>query len=389
NEKDYMLIPLQIKAIEKKTDDMGDEYAYISGYASFYNNIDLGKDRVKLGFFTDDLKKRGNQRPALWQHRTTEPVGVNFYTDTEQGLMFEAKLPTDDTFVTGRVLPQVKVGSIQGASIGYRTNEEYYNTQDKCRDLIKGTIEESSFVTFPMNEKACIFSVRKYIKSTERKSTDKYICEFANNLGICEDIESKTVPAYKNYDLMSVDTKWDKGKAVNQIKTQTNSSEKPSNTYKNGFMYFNPDEEDNFGGYKLPYVYVEGGKMKAVPKAIFAIAAALSGARGGVNIPDADKSKIKSQLNKYYEKMDREPPFKNDKTFVDIDTIKAFEKRDYEKLFQKDNDIILSNSAEKYIIDRIVHGKDETPVEENNIFDELKELNKEVNETYKNLKGDK
>jgi len=375
NEKDYMLIPLQIKAIEKKTDDMGDEYAYISGYASFYNNIDLGKDRVKPGFFTDDLKKRGNQRPALWQHRTTEPVGVNFYTDTEQGLMFEAKLPTDDTFVTGRVLPQVKVGSIQGASIGYCTIEEYYNTQDKCRDLIKGTIEESSFVTFPMNEKACIFSVRKYIKSTERKSTDKYICEFASNLGICEDIESKAVPAYKNYDLMSVDTKWDKGKAVNQIKTQTNSSEKPSNTYKNGFMYFNPDEEDNYGGYKLPYVYVEGGKIKAVPKAIFAIAAALSGARGGVNIPDADKSKIKSQLNKYYEKMDREPPFKNDKTFVDIDTIKAFEKRDYEKLFQKDNDIILSNSAEKYIIDRIVHGKNDEAVKENNMSDELKELN--------------
>jgi HK97 family phage prohead protease len=391
--KDYMLLPIEIKKYEKKEEN-GKEYYYIDGFASVYNNIDLGGDRVLPGFFSEDLVNRGAQRKALWQHDQKEPLGINTYTDSEKGLLFTAKLPADDVMVSGRLIPQLEMGTIEGASIGYSVIESKYNREKGCRDLIKGKLYESSFVTTPMNPDCIIYSVSKLQKSLEEDGENESLRDIANVLVKSLDMSlnecHKAVVPYKDYPIMESNPAWDKTKAAKQIRDKTGSGEKPGASYKNGFMYYDPENEDNYGGYKLPYVYVEDGSFKAVPKAIFAIAAALSGARGGVNIPEADKTKIKAQINKYYEKMDREPPFKGNKSFLNIDTIKAFEKRDYEKLFEEDNEIILSSSAKNYIVDKLCHGtesqENDEIIEKNNIIDELKELNKELD---KSLKGEK
>jgi HK97 family phage prohead protease len=379
--KDYMLIPVEIKSIEKKQED-GSEYIYVDGLASFYNNIDLGRDRVLKGFFSEDLSQRGNERPALWQHKSAEPVGINFYTDTDIGLAFSAKLPTDDTFVMGRVYPQLKVGSVKGASIGYETQESNYNEELSCRDLIKGRIHESSFVTFAMNPKAQIFSVRKQLEnidSLEIKSSGmrEPLLAFAKELNLAKDIDSKAVPPYKDYAIAE-DVKWDKAKAVKQIREHTNSSEKPSSSYKNCFMFYDSENPDQFTAYKMPYVYFMGGSFKAVPKALSAIVGALGGARGGVDIPNADKSKIKAQINKYYKKMDREEPFKNNNTiFIDKKTLEGFEKRDYEKLF--DENIILSSQAKKKIVDNLNFGNEVEDIRNDSFLKGLDKLESEIN----------
>ena len=118
------------------------------------------------------------------------------------------------------------------------------------------------------------------------------------------------VPSYKDYPLLPEDTKWDDAKARQQIKEHTKSGTKPNADYKNGFMYYNPEKADTYGAYKLPYVYVIKGKYHAVPRAIFDKVALLNGARGGVDIPESDKAKIKTQVNKYYKKMGKAEPFK-------------------------------------------------------------------------------
>src|SRR5690606_32361444 len=51
------------------------------------------------------------------------------------------------------------------------------------------------------------------------------------------------------------------------------------------------------------------GRLMAVPRAIFAAAAVIQGARGGVNIPDSDIPAIKRHLERYYRKMEKEPPW--------------------------------------------------------------------------------
>ena len=54
------------------------------------------------------------------------------------------------------------------------------------------------------------------------------------------------------------------------------------------------------GSYKLPFTEVIEGTLTIVPKAVFAAAAAVGGARGGVNIPDSDKSGIRAKLSSLY-----------------------------------------------------------------------------------------
>jgi HK97 family phage prohead protease len=390
-----MLLPIQIKNYEIKEED-GKEYYYIEGYASVYNNVDLGGDRVLPGFFTEDLAKRGNERKALWQHQRSEPLGINTYTDTEEGLQFTAKLPANDMMVSKRLIPQLEMGTIEGASIGYSVIESQYNREKGCRDLIKGMLYESSFVSEPMNQECVIYSISK-LKEKSKEIQEESLKEMLNVLIKSYDIKpesvSKTVPSYKNYSQMPTDTKWSKSKAVGQIKEKTDSKEEPKSSYKNGFMYYDQKESDSFGSYKLPYVYVVDGEFKFVPKAIFSIAAALSGARGGINIPEEDKTKIKSQVNKYYEKMGREPPFKGKQTFIDIDTIKCFEKKDFEKLFDIESGIILSAHAKDYVVNRIILSESKTderekeaPIVQDDVTKELRELNKELD---KQLKGEK
>jgi hypothetical protein len=57
------------------------------------------------------------------------------------------------------------------------------------------------------------------------------------------------------------------------------------------------------GSYKLPFTQVVDGSLVIVPKAVFAAAAAVEGARGGVKIPDSDKAGVRRKLTTLYGKI--------------------------------------------------------------------------------------
>ena len=127
---------------------------------------------------------------------------------------------------------------------------------------------------------------------------------------------------------------WDSDSAIRRVRTFTNSKDNPSSTYKNAFLYFDPDDADNFRGYKLPIADVVDGKLVAIPRAIFSAAGAISGARGGVNIPDGDKSTITTKINRYYDIMsdlfddDIESPLKYKPEYDDQED-KSFESKTF------------------------------------------------------------
>ena len=99
------------------------------------------------------------------------------------------------------------------------------------------------------------------------------------------------------------DRQWDSSEAIARIRNFTNSKDKPSARYKRAFLYYDPEDEENFGGYKLPIADIVDNKLVAIPRALFAVAGVLAGARGGVDIPTEDKDKIKNKINQYYERM--------------------------------------------------------------------------------------
>lgn len=58
------------------------------------------------------------------------------------------------------------------------------------------------------------------------------------------------------------------------------------------------------GSYKLPFTQVIDGTLTIVPKAVFAAAGAVGGARGGLKVPENEKSAIRSKLSTIYSKIE-------------------------------------------------------------------------------------
>ena len=112
---------------------------------------------------------------------------------------------------------------------------------------------------------------------------------------------------------------WDKVKAVNRLRkwaSSDGSGEKEKVTWKKyalGFAWYDPDNADNFEGYKLPHHDIDNGTFKVHEGGTEAAVGAVQGARGGVKIPEGDFVAVKAHLKKHYKQFDREVPWEKEK----------------------------------------------------------------------------
>lgn len=74
---------------------------------------------------------------------------------------------------------------------------------------------------------------------------------------------------------------------------------------------------DNVETHQFPVADFVEGELKIIPKALFSAAASLSGAKGGIDLPDDEKDGVKYQIDKYYKKMDIESPFEKNVFRID------------------------------------------------------------------------
>jgi len=139
---------LEIKELESNKDN----YVF-EGYAAVFNNIDYGDDIILPNAFKESLKSKHKVK-ILWQHRHDCPIGVPIeIKEDDKGLYIKGKLPKDDEFVKTRVMPQMKVGSLE-MSIGYYTKDAEY--KDKVRYIKEVFLAEVSLVSIGMNNEAQI-----------------------------------------------------------------------------------------------------------------------------------------------------------------------------------------------------------------------------------------
>jgi HK97 family phage prohead protease len=121
------------------------------------------------------------------------------------------------------------------------------------------------------------------------------------------DAEIKGVIPYKEYPTEPEDAPWD-GPA--EIKAAEVDDLKVICTW------FDSDNPDIKNSYKLPHHRAKG--YKVVWRGVAAAMAALMGARGGVNIPEADRQGVYNHLAKHYAQFDKEPPELKAYTPVDL-----------------------------------------------------------------------
>lgn len=147
-------LPLQLKEITQA--------GTFEGYASIFDNVDLGGDVIRQGAFKEFDQDSDGKVVVLLQHDSRDlPIGKATVSQDEKGLKFVGELVMDDPFVRDRVLPHMKARTLRGMSIGYDVIEGGAKVLESgVRELTALKLWEISPVIWGMNPKAGIDAVK-------------------------------------------------------------------------------------------------------------------------------------------------------------------------------------------------------------------------------------
>ncbi len=257
--------PINIKQMPGEDDET---VFTINGNAAVFDVRDDVDHIIQSGAFEKTLSK--GFPPFLWQHDRSAPIGViKAIMETDQGLFISAEMPRDDTFVSGRIIPQVKIGAVKSLSIGFNPVQTRRENGALLIDEID--LKEISLVTMPANRAAQISSF-------------------------------KGATPYANLPLAPLDRPWSAVDARARVRQFTDSVESPSADYKKAFLYYDEAMEDEFGAYKFPFADVVDGELKAVLRALNNAAARV----GNSTISERDQVAVRANVDRYQEKAERE-----------------------------------------------------------------------------------
>ena len=159
---------LQIKAA-------GDD-GTVEGYGSVFGVRDNYDDVISKGAFVQSLKdhKAAGTMPAmLWQHDADKPIGVwTEMVEDEKGLRIKGQLAME-TVKGKEAHALLKMGALNGLSIGFMSKEWAYDRDTEVRTLTAIDLWEVSLVTFPANEKARVTNVKSADELQAPKDAEK------------------------------------------------------------------------------------------------------------------------------------------------------------------------------------------------------------------------
>jgi HK97 family phage prohead protease len=125
----------------------------IEGYASRFGEADQGGDVVMPGAFAASLARLTAERrrvKMLWQHDPARPIGVwRAVREDKRGLWVSGEILAE-VAQGAEALALMRVGAVDGLSIGYRTVRAEADRATGGRRLIEVDLWEVSLVTFPM-----------------------------------------------------------------------------------------------------------------------------------------------------------------------------------------------------------------------------------------------
>lgn len=151
----------------------GDAEGTIEGYASLWDVVDSGNDRVKKGAFAKALKARPKSRiPMFFGHaHSSVPIGVwTEIVEDAKGLRVKGKLLIAESAEARTVRAVLLAGGEMGISIGYRTIDRKFVTADgkehadwtpnAVRELRELELREISLTAMPMLDPARVTGVK-------------------------------------------------------------------------------------------------------------------------------------------------------------------------------------------------------------------------------------
>jgi len=135
----------------------------VEGYGSVFGVKDSYADVIQKGAFVQSIKthRESKSMPALlWQHDASQPIGIwTEMSEDDNGLMLKGKLAMD-TVKGKEAHALLKMGAINGLSIGFMTKQSKFDEKTEVRTLTEVELWEVSLVTFPANTKARVTQVK-------------------------------------------------------------------------------------------------------------------------------------------------------------------------------------------------------------------------------------
>lgn len=175
---------LHHRSMAFKAAEVADDGTF-SGYGSVFDVKDSYGDVVMPGAFKESLKRikaTGAPLPALWQHRSDQPIGgYTELSEDQYGLKVEGFLLVDEIPLARQAFALMKKKIVRGLSIGYYIEDGFYNEKDKVFQLRKLDLVEVSPVTFPANDKAQIDGV-KSIRDMIQRGDKPTVREFEEHM---------------------------------------------------------------------------------------------------------------------------------------------------------------------------------------------------------------
>lgn len=156
----YKSSKFELKAMDENT---------FEGYASYFDNVDSYGDIISKGAFTKTLKENRNRIKILWQHNTSEPIGIpEIMEEDSKGLYVKGKISMTEAGKKAMIL--MRDGVVDEMSIGYDVIKDEFKNNSRYLKEIR--LWEFSPVTFGANDKA---------KITGAKNLDELMFDMKNS----------------------------------------------------------------------------------------------------------------------------------------------------------------------------------------------------------------
>lgn len=139
----------------------------------------------------------------------------------------------------------------------------------------------------------------------------------------------KTVLPFKNLPIAGRELNWDSQGATRRVREwATSNGEVDFGKFAQAFLWVDAENRENLTAYKLPVADVINGQLQVVPRAVYAVAGVLNGARGGVDVPQEDIARLKNIVARYYSAISQK--FEDDSIQAPFEKIK----KEYISLFK-------------------------------------------------------
>lgn len=247
---------------------------------------------VERGAFERTIREDKDRIKILWQHDPRLPIGrPTLLEETDKGLRIRGKISQTEA---GRdALTLMRDGVVTELSIGFdpvkwRMEQAPEQTEAR-RHLDEVRLWEVSPVTFAADPEARVTEVHASYHA---------------------------VVAFQDLALADDARRWDAAAAERRVRTWAGGADDLEDMdwpkYRRAFVWYDAQNSQQIGAYKLLIADVLDETLTAVPRGIFAAAVVVQGGRGGLKVPAEDLPKIRGHLARYYKKMDRTPPWEQD-----------------------------------------------------------------------------